>query len=95
VHTSSLSLSFFIVSTFKVNSYNKRPLRAKESTYTSIACARPLCLATCLYVNLSVFLVVLDETNVFGVFAKALTADHDVVFTDERVLVGAHAAADD
>ena len=46
-------------------------------------------------VNLSVFLVVLDETNVFGVFAKALTADHDVVFTDERVLVGAHAAADD
>ena len=47
------------------------------------------------YVNLSVFLVVLDETNVFGVFAKALTADHDVVFPDERVLVGAHAAADD
>ena len=38
------------------------------------------------------FLVVLDKTNVLGVLAEALTADHDVVFADDRVLVRAHAA---
>jgi hypothetical protein len=52
-----------------------------------------------MYINvvesaLSLFflLVVLDKTNVFGVLAEALTADHDVVFADDRVLVRAHAA---
>ena len=45
-----------------------------------------------LSLSLSFLLVVLDKTNVFGVLAEALTADHDVVFADDRVLVGAHAA---
>lgn len=37
-------------------------------------------------------LVVLDEPNVLRVLAEALTADHDVVFADNRVLVIAYAA---
>ena len=45
-----------------------------------------------LSLSLSFLLVVLDKTNVFGVLAEALTADHDVVFADDRVLVRAHAA---
>ena len=45
-----------------------------------------------LSLSLSLLLVVLDKTNVFGVLAEALTADHDVVFADDRVLVRAHAA---
>ena len=86
------SSSLLFVSTFKVNSYNERLLLpATESKHNYLHVykrGRELSLS----LSLSFLLVVLDKTNVFGVLAEALTADHDVVFADDRVLVGAHAA---
>ena len=86
----SSSLLLF-VSTFKVNSYNERLLYPLQNLNTTIYMYINV-VELSLSLSLSFLLVVLDKTNVFGVLAEALTADHDVVFADDRVLVGAHAA---
>lgn len=84
----SSSLLLF-VSTFKVNSYNERLLYPLQNLNTTIYMYITVVESA---LSLSFLLVVLDKTNVFGVLAEALTADHDVVFADDRVLVRAHAA---
>ena len=88
LHSSSLLL---FVSTFKVNSYNERLLYPLQNLNTTIYMYINV-VELSLSLSLSFLLVVLDKTNVFGVLAEALTADHDVVFADDRVLVRAHAA---